>query len=160
VSIGALLLVLVVLLGSLISKAITGSLTKTVDVLEEVAHGDLRSRLAVGSRDESGIMANALNVSLDMISKALQSIGGASIRLASASEEFSATSQQMGANAEETSSQANVVSVAGEQVNRNLQTVATGSEEMSASVRSLRTPPRRPKSLPKPLESHRPPTAR
>jgi methyl-accepting chemotaxis protein len=43
----------------------------------------------------------------------------------------------MSANAEETSSQANVVSAAGEQVNRNLQTVATGSEEMSVSIKEI-----------------------
>ena len=61
VGVGFIALVFVVLLGSVISKAITGSLTKTVDVLQEVAQGDLRSRLAVGSKDESGIMANALN---------------------------------------------------------------------------------------------------
>jgi methyl-accepting chemotaxis protein len=135
--IGAGLLVVVVIFGTITSRAITGALSKTVGVLQAVATGDLRDRVAVDSKDESGIMASALNVTLDMISKALQAIGGASVRLATASEEFSVTSQQMGANAEETSSQANVVSAAGEQVNRNLQTVATGSEEMSASIKEI-----------------------
>ncbi len=43
----------------------------------------------------------------------------------------------MSSNAEETSSQATVVSAASEQVSQNVQTVATGVEEMHAAIREI-----------------------
>jgi methyl-accepting chemotaxis protein len=43
----------------------------------------------------------------------------------------------MASNAEETSSQASVVSAASEQVSKNVQTVATGVEEMNAAIREI-----------------------
>src|SRR5262249_45455688 len=51
--------------------------------------------------------------------------------------QLTALSQQMGANAEETATQAGVVSAASEQVSKNGQTGATGSEQMSASIREI-----------------------
>src|SRR5207253_2452738 len=41
------------------------------------------------------------------------------------------------ANSEETSAQAHVVSTATDQVNKNLQTVATGAEEMSSTINEI-----------------------
>jgi methyl-accepting chemotaxis protein len=137
IGIGVGLLALIVIFGSITSRAITGSLNKTVDVLETAATGDLRDRVVVDSKDESGIMGNALNVTLDKIGQAVHAIGDASVRLATAGEEFSATSQQITANSEETSAQANLVSAATEEVNRNLQTVATSTEEMSATISEI-----------------------
>jgi hypothetical protein len=53
------------------------------------------------------------------------------------SEEFSATSHSNNANSEETSAQANVESKATDLVNSNLQTVATGAEEMPTRLSEL-----------------------
>ena len=58
-------------------------------------------------------------------------------QVANASEEFSAVSQQITTNSEETTAQANVVSSATDMVNRNLQTVATGAEEMSSTIKDI-----------------------
>ncbi len=66
-----------------------------------------------------------------------QEVGQIAEGLGGAAEELTATSQQMSANAEETSAQATVVSAGSEQVNKNLQTVATGTEEMSASIKEI-----------------------
>ena len=135
--VGAGVLGVVVIFGWLTSIGITKPLKKTVSVLRLVANGDFRERIAVDSKDESGVMGEALNSALDKISDAMLSISEASSRLAAASEKFSSTSQQITANSEETSSQANVVSAAGEQINRSLQTVATGGNEMSVSIREI-----------------------
>ena len=57
--------------------------------------------------------------------------------LSSSSGQLSSISEVMGANAEETAAQAGVVAAAAEQVSRNVQTVATGTEEMGASIREI-----------------------
>ncbi|MEO7999801.1 MAG: methyl-accepting chemotaxis protein [Gemmatimonadaceae bacterium] len=125
------------LLGWFVARKITRPLDETVRVLEEVADGNLRSRLTVQSRDELGQMAGSLNTALDSISNALSAFAENAQALASSSEELNAVSLQMGNNATATSSQANVVSVSAEQVNHHVHTVATGTEEMTAAIREI-----------------------
>ncbi len=127
----------VILFGWFTSRLITNSLQQTVVVLQSVAAGDLRSRVNVQSKDEAGVMGEALNNTLDQIAGTIRAINESAVQLAGASEEFSATSQQITANSEETSAQARVVAAATEQVNHNLQTVATSTEEMAASVKDI-----------------------
>ncbi|MBI5427470.1 MAG: HAMP domain-containing protein [Nitrospinae bacterium] len=57
--------------------------------------------------------------------------------LASASEELTVVSNQMGNNAEHTFNQASGVSVSADQISKNVQTVAAGTEEMSASIQEI-----------------------
>ncbi len=57
--------------------------------------------------------------------------------LAGSAVELTRVSQEMGQTARDTSNKAGVVAAASEQVSRNVTTVATGSEEMSASIREI-----------------------
>jgi methyl-accepting chemotaxis protein len=137
IAIGAAVIALIVAFSWYIGRLMTGSLDKTVGLLQEVAGGDLRHRVQADSKDESGVMGEALNTTLDKVSAILRSIGAVSEDLATASAEMSATSQQISANSEETSAQIHVVSNATQQVSQNLQTVATGAEEMGASIKEI-----------------------
>lgn len=134
---GIFVLVLAMIIGRLVSRRITAPLLETARVLDEVANGNLTSRLEVRSADELGKMSSSLNTALDALSVAMSGIAQNANALASSSEELNAVSTQMGGNATETSTQANVVSAAAEQVSRNVQTVATGTEEMTASIREI-----------------------
>ncbi len=125
--------------GFVLSRAISGPLRRSVDVLRRVAQGDLTQRLEVRSRDEVGQMAQALNTSVEATQEAMRAIRESAVTLASSSEELSATSSQMSAAAEETSAQANAVSAAAEQVSNNAQSVSTSSEQMSTSIREIAT---------------------
>lgn len=138
-AIGSTVFVIVLALGIglFVARKITGPVSETVAVLEQVAAGNLTPRIAVRSGDEIGQMGQALNTALEALSEAMSSIAQNAQTLASSSEELSAVSIQMGSNATETSTQANVVSAAAEQVSKNVQTVATGTEEMTASIREI-----------------------
>ncbi len=57
--------------------------------------------------------------------------------LTNSADQLRGISQEMGLTARKTSEQAGVVAAASEQVSRNVQTVATGSEEMTASIREI-----------------------
>jgi methyl-accepting chemotaxis protein len=136
----ALVLILIaaaLALGYVLSKAIVGSLRKTVDVLDRVADGDLTERLEVTSQDEVGQAGLAVNRMLDRTSAAMRAIGSNASTLAASSERLSEVSQSMGASAEETSAQSGAASSAAEQVSANVQTVATAAEEMSSSIREI-----------------------
>lgn len=129
--------ILVLLLGAAMVRGIIVPLNNTVQVLQTLAQGDLRTSIEVNSTDEIGTMGTALNRAIESIGRMIRSIADNAQHVASASEELTATSQQITANSEETSTQARVVAAAGEQVSTNIGVVATGSEEMLASIREI-----------------------
>ena len=124
-------------LALLIGSAVAKPLRRTVEVLQGLAEGRLNQRLVVGTSDEVGNMATALNTAMERMAEVMRKVSGNSDSLASASEELSASSQQIAAGAEETSVQAGVVAAAAEEVSRNVQTVAAGAEQMGASIREI-----------------------
>jgi methyl-accepting chemotaxis protein len=71
ISIGAILVATA--LNLLIARGISHPLGRTVRVLESVANGDLTKKLDVGSRDEIGQMAAALNLATDGMRNAIGS---------------------------------------------------------------------------------------
>jgi methyl-accepting chemotaxis protein len=123
--------------GLWVTSLIVRPLSKVVHVLETVAQGDLTPRVEIDSKDEIGMMGEALNQTLAKIASTIRSVAESAQQVANASEEFSAVSQQITSNSEETTAQANVVSSATDMVNRNLQTVATGAEEMTTTIQDI-----------------------
>ena len=124
-------------LGWLTVRRITRPLGEVSAMLSRVADGDLTGIVAVGSRDEVGVMATSLNRASSSMQTTVQALSTASHSLAAAAEQLSATSTQIASSAETASSQANAVSVAAEEVSRNVDTVSAGSEEMGASIREI-----------------------
>jgi methyl-accepting chemotaxis protein len=121
----------------IVTRTVTGSMRRMLDVLTRVASRDLTVVIDASSRDEVGQMAAALNEAVNAMASTVRGISENSITVASSSDELTAVSTQMGATAEETAAQSNVVSAAAEQVSRNIQTVATASEELGASIREI-----------------------
>jgi methyl-accepting chemotaxis protein len=56
------------------SKKITGSLLKTVNVMERVAQGDYTQRLDASGKDEIGRMSVAINTAVEATAKAMQEV--------------------------------------------------------------------------------------
>jgi methyl-accepting chemotaxis protein len=120
------------------AKSITEPLTRLTTSADAISGGDLSGEeLSTASSDELGDLARSMNTMRTSLREIIGSVSSSADRIATASEEFSATGQQITANSEETSAQASVVSAATEEVNRNLQTVATATEEMSASISEI-----------------------
>ena len=134
-----LALLITVALSAAVVSSITAPTADVVNVLEQVATGDLSAQLAVDSEDELGRMAAALNQTVDSLRVSMSAIAHNATSLSGASEELSAVSQVLGGTANETAAQAHAVSAASEQISSNIQTVATASEEMGASIREIAT---------------------
>ncbi|MCW2772016.1 MAG: hypothetical protein JWN91_342 [Nocardioides sp.] len=132
---------LTLLLGMSLAWLVSHRVMSGLDVVRRgllaVAQGDLTTRVPVRSRDESGQMAEALNVAVENMSGVVGGISTTARSLNAAAADMADSSTQMAAAAEETSAQARVVTAAAEQVSRNIQTVATGSEQMGASIREI-----------------------
>ncbi|HZZ77340.1 MAG TPA: methyl-accepting chemotaxis protein [Gemmataceae bacterium] len=125
------------MVGVTIARMTAGPLKDTVRILEAVAAGDLTRRVTVDRADEIGQMYGALNLALERMGNAVQSIGHNSAVLGNSSTKLSEVSQLMAANAEQTASRANVASAAAEEVSNNVTTVSTGTEQMGVSIKEI-----------------------
>ena len=118
-------------------KSVVQPLCNVVDVLREMAEGNLKAAMKSGSSGAVGQIASALDAAQEGLRGTMVSVAAAADAVAASSEELSASSAQISASAEETSAQAGVVAAAAEEVSRNVQTVAAGAEEMGASIREI-----------------------
>ncbi len=128
---------LVMALCFVIARGILTPLNATVAMLRDVAQGNLSHRMEVSGTDEIAAMGNALNDTIDNLSRVMTELTSDAKTLSSASETLSNSSQQLGANSQQTTTQAAAVSAAAEQVSQNVQTVSTATEEMSASIKEI-----------------------
>ncbi|GAB5405114.1 MAG: PAS domain S-box protein [Aureliella sp.] len=110
---------------------------KILELVTAAAEGDLTRSLDTDSDEAIDQIAGGLNKFFSDLRQNVASIADNASALAGASEELSSVSTQMSANAEETSSQANVVSSASDEVSQNVQTTATGVEELNAAIREI-----------------------
>lgn len=132
-------MVLLSLLSVALVRAVSGSLRRLINMVQDIAEGDgdLTKRLAVESRDELGELASLFNSFLDKLQQVICQVAEGAEQVATASEQLSATSQQITSNSEETSAQANVVTQATKQVSDNLQSVSTGAEQMRTTIQGI-----------------------
>ena len=128
---------LVVLIGTVLTTAITRPLKLSVAVLAGLAQGRLDQRLDVHTRDEVGDMAAALNTAIDSLGITMRAISASAETLSAASEELTATSTQLSANAELSAGQISAVSGSATSVSTAVGTVAAGTEQMGASIREI-----------------------
>lgn len=109
-----------VLLGFFISRAITRPLNAAVNVANQLAEGDLTTRIVVDSTDETGQLMTAMKTMVEKLGQVIGEVRGAATALSSASEEVSATAQSM---SQGTSEQA-----------ASVEETSASVEQMSASI--------------------------
>ncbi len=103
--------------------------------MESLGQGDVTVQVA--PRSEHDVLSQNFNKAVNGMCAAIRAIARNAEAPGDSSKELSAVSQQMANNAEETEVQAHTVSAASEQVNHNIETVATGSEEMSLNIKEI-----------------------
>ncbi len=89
------------------------------------------------SSDEIGDLARDINTMQQSLRKMIASVFTSAERIATASEQFSSNNGQITANTAEASEHATKVSATAEVLIRNLQTVATGTEEMNNTIQDI-----------------------
>ncbi len=135
----AIAVIFAIVMGYSLAAIITGPLNRTAKTLKDIAQGagDLKVRLDVRSRDEIGEVCFWFNAFISKLKGIVRSIGENTRDLASASSQLTALSGRLASNADDTSIQINFVSTASEQVSRSVQTAATGTEQMGASIKEI-----------------------
>jgi methyl-accepting chemotaxis protein len=131
VVVAAILLLTAVIL---ISRSITGPVTKASDLAALMATGDFTAKIDIQQKDEIGIMAKSLNSMIEQLGGMIRDIIGGVDTLTSSSTSLAAVSKQLSSSARDTSSRAGTVSVASEEMSVNIQSVSAAMEQSSANV--------------------------
>jgi methyl-accepting chemotaxis protein len=127
---------------SLIMKSIiTSPITKTVEVIERVAEGDLTKRIEVNCHDEIGEMATNFNAFVDKLHDTIAHVAHSSNEVSSSAQILDGATEQMAAAVEEAAMQVNSVATASEEMSKtsneiaqNCVTAVKSSEEANHSV--------------------------
>ena len=126
------------ILGFFISRAITKPLNEAVKVANQLANGDLTARIDVTSKDETGQLLAAMKAMVDKLGQVIGEVRGAATALSSASEEVSATAQSMSqgtseqaASVEETSASVEQMSAS---INQNTENAKVSKLAFNVSV--------------------------
>ncbi|WP_432535607.1 methyl-accepting chemotaxis protein [Kineococcus arenarius] len=133
----ALALALAVTVAVAISRGISRPLARVVAVVEGLAEGRLDQRVGIDSRDEVGVMAQALDRSTERLGEVMGQVVANAGTLASSSEELNAVATQLSSGAEESAQQSRVVSAATEEISTSISTVAAAGDEMSSAIREI-----------------------
>jgi methyl-accepting chemotaxis protein len=137
--VGGLLLAIAVAIVAavVVVRSVTNPLRKTVNVLQQVADGDLTVNLDVESDDEIGQMAKAVNQTVSGFEATMLDLARGGHALTMAATELSALSREMTSHAQETSDDAAAVSAASDIVRTGVSSVAAATEELAASFREI-----------------------
>ncbi len=109
-----------VLLGVIITRGITGPLSKGVNFAKAIADGDLSAKIDIDQKDEVGVLSSALSEMATNLRNIVGEIRSASENVSSGSQQMSSTSEQMSQGATEQAANAEEASSSMEQMSANI----------------------------------------
>jgi methyl-accepting chemotaxis protein len=124
-------------LGVLVTRSLTSGIRKVKHVADGLAAGDLTRTSGLTQGDEVGQTAAALDIASENLQRLVSGVVEIAETLAAALEELTASNAEMTAGVDGASTQAGAVAAAAAQVSRNVQTVASGAEQMGMSIREI-----------------------
>jgi methyl-accepting chemotaxis protein len=119
----------------LITRSIATPVRAIMKMLEALAARDLTKTLDVDSADELGVMARALNQTIEVLRETISRIGESAEHLASACTEISAGAGQTAESAHTQSDQATQVATAMHEMASTVQQISENSQEASEASR-------------------------
>jgi len=122
-------LIVAVLLGLYLTKAITGPVSKGVTFAQDMANGDFTKELDINQKDEIGELAAALNAMVRKLRSVVTDVQAAAGNVASGSTELSSSSGALSQGANDQASSIEEISASMEEMASNIKQNATNSGE-------------------------------
>ena len=130
-----------VFLGLLISFVLVTSINKPVKALIDtsvpISNGDLTQRVAIKSKDELGLMANAFNDIVKTMNNIITQVRMSANKVASSAQEMSSSSEEMNATTQEVSTAITKVSKGAETQAQRIDETFETMEKASASIKQM-----------------------
>jgi methyl-accepting chemotaxis protein len=112
------------IISMLMKSIILAPIKKTVEVIEDVAQGDLTKRIDVVSSDEIGEMATHFNRLTDKLHNTINQVAASSNEVSSAAASLDNATEQMATGIEEAAMQVNSVATASEEMSKTSSEIA------------------------------------
>ena len=123
-------------LATWIARLIANPVQEVADVAKRIAAGDLTGReIDVRSRDEVGELSESINAMQRSLRDTIASVSASAERIATASEEFSATAAEQAAGAETQKDQTHQVATAMQEMSSTVQQVSENSNKAAEASR-------------------------
>ncbi|KAF0235044.1 MAG: methyl-accepting chemotaxis [Desulfovibrionaceae bacterium] len=121
-----------VLVAVLLTRSITGPVTKGVDFARNMSDGDFTTTLDIRQKDEIGILAQSLNAMVTKLREVVAEVQSACENVAAGSEELSSTAQTLSQGASEQAASVEEVSSTVEQISAAIRRSADNSSQTEA----------------------------
>ncbi|HBG50021.1 MAG TPA: hypothetical protein DDW90_11130 [Cyanobacteria bacterium UBA9971] len=131
-------LVISIFLGLIIANMIAKPVSLVVDNLKEVAEGNLRVKnIDNDAKDEIGILAQALNATVETLKGLVGTINQSAEDIAASSEEMSASSEQTALGAQQTANSTTQLAQGAQEISRNAEDGASNINKMNKAIQSV-----------------------
>nr|WP_319392107.1 methyl-accepting chemotaxis protein [uncultured Desulfobacter sp.] len=119
------------------SNRLTKPIIEGVEFSKRMSQGDFTGKLKITQEDETGQLANALNLMTENIGKIFKQLQNSIEDLLSSSEELSGISQKMSENATQMTGSSDSLSLSANEMNTNLATVSEASDSVMENINSV-----------------------
>ena len=126
--VSAIACLLAIAFGSWITLSITRPLSEAVNISNRLAEGDLTARIDVQSKDETGMLLEAMKNMVEKLSQIITEVRSGADGLSSASEEVSATAQSLSQGSSEQAASVEESSASVEQMSASINQNAENSK--------------------------------
>ncbi len=119
-----------------LATTISGSLNQLIHLVKDLAEGDgdLTKRITVVGKDETGDLAQWINLFVEKLHTIIKEVSQNADALNHSSNELTTISQEMSEGASQASMKSNNVATASEEMNVTMTSVAAASEEAATNV--------------------------
>jgi methyl-accepting chemotaxis protein len=119
------------------SNKLTKPIIEGVEFSQKMSQGDFTGKLDISHKDETGQLANALNLMTENIGTIFKQLQNSIEDLLSSSEELSDISQKMSQNSTQMTGSSDALSLAADEMNTNLATVSEASDSVMENINSV-----------------------
>lgn len=123
--------------GVFISRSITVPVQRTRAVAEALSKGDLSEAIDTRSKDEVGIMARAINESIQNLRHLIRQVSSTAEQVAASSEELSSSAQQVGKVTQQVAETIGQLAKGADEQAKQAQETSVVVERMSASIQQV-----------------------
>lgn len=130
ITINLIAFAIAIFLGSILSYSITRPLKRGISFAKAVSEGDLTKTIDINTKDEMGILAGALNESVENIKSLVHNISNSA-------NEINSSSHTLASSVEGISAQIQNISAASQEISAGMQDTSASAEEVNASIEEI-----------------------
>lgn len=125
-------------IGLIIADMIVKPVNRVVDNLKELSDGNLKVKdINVDSKDETGVLANALNTTVATLKKLVSAVAQSAEDISASSEEMSASSEQTAQGAQQTATSTSQLAQGAQEISGNVEQGAANINKMNKAVQNV-----------------------